>query len=887
MPPSPSLSEELARTFDTLSQIICVAAVDGSMVYRNRAWRDQLLDTGTLQDTLRSWLHPADAQDVMDRWASTLQPFDVDCRIRYAAGDYRWFLLRAQPFPDRANITSGWICFFTDIHDRKLRELGLAQNLKTRSDMLGASVDCIKVITPDGVLSHMNRAGCRALGVAEDSAFGMDWLELLPEDVRAPGREALARAKRGSSARFPGCSQLEGASPQYWDNILTPLRGDADETTAILCVSREVTAQQEVEERLRLAIQATNDAIWDWDLRRDRMSWNEALERCYGYDTEQVDPSPRWWFDRIHPDDRARVESTLRRVIAGSRCDYVLEYRFVRADGRFVEVRDRGTLSRDRQGLAIRAVGAMLDQTDRKAIERNLQTLNQALETSVSERTAELNRLWITSPDLLVVIGFDGIIRRVNPALKEILGYEAEDFIGHHIRDFVMPVDSALADDVLVAASERPLQTVEVRHRHRDGSCRWIAWVSAPTHAEIYATGGHITASKQAEAALRKTEEALHQAQKLEAVGQLTGSVAHDFNNFLTVIGGSVELLRRPNVDEQRRKRYIDAIAETTERAVKLTSQLLAFGRRSSLIPVTFDVGANIRALREMIVTLVGPSIKLEIVEAEAGCCVHADSNQFDTAIVNIAVNARDAMNRQGHLTITVGTASEIQPHGAMPAAMGRFVTVSIADTGTGIPEDKIDSIFEPFFTTKPPGKGTGLGLSQVFGFTRQSGGDITVESRIGEGTTFTLYLPQVGTSAADRRAASPVVSSLMPGTMRVLLVEDDRAVGEHACDVLIELGHFPLLTANAEEALSILTNKAGSFDAVVTDAMLPGMSGIELGNEVRRLYPNLPVLLVSGYSDVLARQGPRGFNLLRKPYAADELSQALASLMTGPRRPP
>jgi signal transduction histidine kinase len=262
-----------------------------------------------------------------------------------------------------------------------------------------------------------------------------------------------------------------------------------------------------------------------------------------------------------------------------------------------------------------------------------------------------------------------------------------------------------------------------VRHRHRDGSTQWIAWAAASSDEDIFATGRVVTS-------LRKTEEALRQSQKMEAIGRLTGHVAHDFNNLLHVIQSSVDVLRRPGLDPHKQARCMDSIANTADRGARLTRQLLAYGRRSTLTPTRFDAGANIRALSDLIATLVGKGIEIRIEEQRA-CHVFADSSQFDTAIVNLAVNACDAMKRQGCLKI-----------GIAPGADG-MVAVTVEDQGEGIPKDRIETIFEPFFTTKPPGQGTGLGLSQVFGFVKQSGGDIFVESEVGVGSKFTICLPE------------------------------------------------------------------------------------------------------------------------------------------------
>jgi PAS domain S-box-containing protein len=714
----------------------CRLQADGAIFDINASAGALLIDIAALQ----ACIHADDIASLLASLASAGLAFQADCRMHMPQGAYRWFMLDAR----RGHANDAWLCCFIDIDERKSHEERLRRELEIRNGMLDASADCIKVITSDGLLTHMNRAGCDALGVLADSAFGMTWVNLLPESVRESGRAAVALARAGEVARFPGSSQLPGETPRYWDNLLTPLQRRGDDVTAILCMSRDVTLQREAEIRLELAIRATDDAIRDWDLHRDRMTWNEAIQRCYGYAARDIGDTPAWWFERVHADDLARVRAAFDIVIAGRACKYVVEYRFRRADGRYADVHERGYLSRDEGGRAVRIVGTMLDQTDRKAIERNLQSLNHTLEARANERTQELQRLWNTSPDMLLVLGADGVIGRANPAVKDALGYEASNVIGHHIGEYVFEDDAHALTRALLAPRNDASPTVEIRHRHRDGSCRWIAWATASSGADIFATGRDVTARKDIEASLRQTEEALRQAQKMEAIGRLTGNVAHDFNNLLHVIQTSAELLRRPELDAHKRARCIEAISSTADRGARLTRQLLAFGRRSSLTPTRFDVAANIEALREMIGTLVGSRITMDVTQTQR-CFVYADSNQFDTAIVNMAVNARDAMSREGRLMIGIRPVTRIPGR----AGAGRFIAVSIEDEGMGIPEDQIGSIFEPFYTTKAPGQGTGLGLSQVFGFVKQSGGDVTVESRFGEGSTFTIYLPEAPDDSA------------------------------------------------------------------------------------------------------------------------------------------
>ncbi|KTT68487.1 ATP-binding protein [Sphingomonas sanguinis] len=523
------------------------------------------------------------------------------------------------------------------------------------------------------------------------------------------------------------------------------------------------------------------------------------------------------------------------------------------------------TTARVHADAALRESQAQLSQ----ALEE-LRGLNVTLEQRIIERTAERDRMWDVSPDLLTVIDPEGTIRRINPAWRVLLGYEANDLIGRSVIDFIHADDREGARAALRTSLEGGVPRIELRMRHAEGHDEWIAWVGASSEFEVFSVGRHITQQKAAEAALRATEEQLRQAQKLEAIGQLTGSVAHDFNNLLTVIRGSIDLLRRAEFPAERRQRQIDAIADAADRASKLTAQLLAFARRQPLTPEIVDVGDSITSLVDMITTLCGPGIELDVDLPEVPCRAHVDRSQLDTAIVNMAVNARDAMAGQGRLTIRVKSEAE--------AVSERQVRIAITDTGEGIPPDRLDQIFEPFFTTKRLGAGTGLGLSQVFGFARQSGGDVHVVSEPGEGATFTLLLPQVdGLPVSEGRVA--MATGHKRAERRVLVVEDNIEVGQFAVEALQTLGCHTVTATNAAAAMEELKTGADRFDLVFSDVMMPGQSGIDFAHEISRLYPQLRILLTSGYSQVIADEGSHGFALLRKPYTLAELAQQMDRL--------
>jgi len=374
---------------------------------------------------------------------------------------------------------------------------------------------------------------------------------------------------------------------------------------------------------------------------------------------------------------------------------------------------------------------------------------------------------------------------------------------------------------------------------------------------------------------LVSAQDQLRQAQKMEAIGQLTGGVAHDFNNLLTIIRSSVDLLRRREIPEERKRRYIDAISDTADRAAKLTAQLLAFARRQALKPEVFDAPERVGIVCDMIRTVVGSRIRLELDMACDDCFIEADIAQFETALINIAVNARDAMDGEGILSLHASAVDGIPADPWHEAVEGKHVAISIADTGRGIAPELMAQIFEPFFTTKEVGKGTGLGLSQVYGFAKQSGGDVHVKSEPGKGTTFTLFLPRSARPVADPASRRPRRNEAPMASSRILVVEDNPDVGAFATQLLAELGHQTRLAPNGMEALRMVEEEGG-FDLVFSDVVMPGMTGIELGHELRRRCPDLRVILTSGYSHVLAQEGRHGFELLQKPYSVEMLTRIL-----------
>ncbi|WP_238230545.1 MULTISPECIES: PAS domain-containing protein [Methylobacterium] len=522
--------------------------------------------------------------------------------------------------------------------------------------------------------------------------------------------------------------------------------------------------------------------------------------------------------------------------------------------------------------------------------ERRLQHLNETLELQVSERTAERNLFAtiVERTDVMVMAAdLDYNILAINKANADEFEriYGVRPRVGDNMLDLL--ADQPEHQAQVRAGWGRGLAGEEITFVQEFGASERVRpayEISFRTlrNARGERTGCYqfvmdVTERLRGQAELVQAQEALRQSQKLEAVGQLTGGVAHDFNNLLTIIRSSVDFLRRPDLPEARKRRYLDAVSDTVDRAAKLTGQLLAFARRQALKPEVFSVGQRVRAIAEMLDTLTGARVQVLIEVPDSSCHVRADVSQFETALVNMAVNARDAMDGEGTLILRVTCGA------ALPAVRGHagsaapFVAVSLTDTGTGIPPDRIGRIFEPFFTTKEVGKGTGLGLSQVFGFAKQSGGDVDVRSTVGHGTTFTLYLPEVAVSdlSPDMRVQDVEPAPLGSG-QRILVVEDNVGVGQFATQILKDLGYRTAWAGNAEQALDKLGRDGGGFDLVFSDVVMPGMGGVALARELQRRLPHLPVVLTSGYSHVLAQESDHGFELLHKPYSADQLGRIL-----------
>ena len=695
----------------------------------------------------------------------------------------------------------------------------------------------------------------------------------------------------------------------YWTYGYSPIDED-DGIGGVLVVCRDVTreylssvALREREGELARVQQIGRIGGLEVDLTtgfRNRRSPEYLL--IHGLPLDAANESHQDWVRRIHPEDREATEKKFRDAVAGTVRDYTVRYRIIRpSDGETRWISVKSTIERDEQGRAVRLVGAHTDVTEqvlaeqalRQSEERyrkladQLSELNATLAQRVEEKTRERDRIWNVSQDLLVVADRDGVWRTVNPACTRTLGWSEAELLNRTSEWLQHPDDGGMTRaQVNKLGSSDATVRFESRFRHKDGSYRWLSWTGVPDQNHIYAVARDVTAEKAAAERLKVTEEALLQSQKMEAVGQLTGGIAHDFNNLLTGIVGSLDLLqtrlsqgRTDNV-----ARYINAAMISANRAAALTHRLLAFARRQPLIPKSVDANQLVVSLEDLLRRTIGETIDLAIAAADDLWFTLCDPNQLESALLNLAINARDAMPDGGKLTIATSNARIEGVIADSPAlSPGDYICISVTDTGAGMSAEVAARAFDPFFTTKPIGQGTGLGLSMIYGFARQSDGHVTIDSKLGRGTSVRLYLPRhQGEIAAQFALAATAAEHAATGET-VLVVEDEPVVRAVIVEMLGEQGYQTLEAIDGPSGLRILRANA-RIDLLVTDVGLPGMNGRQLADQARETRPDLKVLFITGYAESVAISDgflQPGMEMITKPFDLDNLSQRIRAMVS------
>jgi two-component system, cell cycle sensor histidine kinase and response regulator CckA len=626
-------------------------------------------------------------------------------------------------------------------------------------------------------------------------------------------------------------------------------------------------ALRQSEQRLRLALDAGGMGSWEWDLVSGRLHWSEKLELMFGLEPGAFGGTYREFIELVHPEDRELVGASVEQAIAHDSPAVV--YRAVWPDGtiRWHERKSQQVRSADGQSQAM--AGVTFDVTEREEAAQALRESEERFRL-IAEH----------AHDLIALLDVDGRFRYLSPSCKALLGYPAEALLG------IISSELIHSDDWPDGWKWGGGTLREMRWRKADGSWLWVEGLSyaikgqADSHFAVIARD--ISERKRTEMERQLLEDELRQAQKMEAVGQLAGGIAHDFNNLLTVISGYTEILLRRLGREGEGSREIAEVSKAAARAARLTRQLLAYSRKQVLEPRVLHLNGVITETRSMLERVIGENIEFSTRLADDLGSISADDGQIEQIIMNLVVNARDAMPDGGKLlletgNVRLGDVSADTREGPNP---GDYVVLTVTDTGEGMDTATRGRIFEPFFTTKERGVGTGLGLSTVYGIVKQSGGHMEVESEPGVGTTFRLYFPRVAEEAEAFSPKPPDERSLM-GSETVLLVEDEEALRDLGKEMLETYGYTVLVAGDGAEALELAQAHPHPIQLLMTDVLMPKMGGIELAEQLSTQRPELKVLYTSGYNDSGGDLNMiAGARYMQKPYAMEELARTLRELI-------
>jgi PAS domain S-box-containing protein len=863
------------------------------------------------------------------RGLKTLQPFidavlrgesvDFECDLEFPHSGMRRLAIAYRPELDPAGNVEGWIASLLDITEQRRGEEARRQ----LANIVESSDDAIISEDLSARVVSWNPGAERLFGYSAEEMIDKSITAIIPAHLHGEEPRILERIQRGE--RIEHYETVRCCKDGRLVDVsltVSPMRDEHGTIIGASKIARDATARKRAEavmtrradeqaalyrftnrlyraESLKAIYEAAVDAIVDSMhcsrasiLRCDAdgvmrfVAWRGLSE---DYRRATTGHSP-WMLDDANPEpvcmpdlDRAELDQPLKNIVkqegigALAFIPLMAEGRLVgkfmvyyetprQIDGEAIEL----ALTLARQlGFAIERMRA---EQARLSIQAELRMLSERLEEEVERRTLERDRIWNVSEDLLAVSSFEGYFLSINPAWTRLLGWTEDEIKSMHISELRHPEDApaSIAGRAQLAHGATTVR-MENRLRHKDGSWRWLQWTMTASKGLIYVAGRHVTAEKEAAAALERAQRQTAHLQKMDAIGQLTGGIAHDFNNLLMIVSGHAESLKK-RLKDAKDARALQAIEMAAARGENLTRQLLSFSRTLPLSPTVINPAEAIHAIRDVLAGSMHVNIEFQIDVPRSTWPICVDKSELELALVNLAVNARDAMPEGGRITIA---AENVHVRaGDLPEDIsGDFVALSVGDTGSGIPPDLVSRVVEPFFTTKAPNKGTGLGLSQVYGFARRSDGTVAITSEIGRGTRVTVYLPR---SHAALAAPLPPDESDYAALDRrtILVVEDNPDVRRVAVSLLEQLGYRTVEVETAAAALDVVA--AGKHvDLVFSDVVLPGPAdGLALARTLVQRYPQMPVVLTTGYTKVF--DADPEFPVLRKPYQISTLGRVI-----------
>lgn len=848
----------------------------------------------------------------------------------YSAKDRAFYIARHEGMGEEVNFDisysairaadgaiGGVLCIVSETTERVRAARAIAQDRAQLSQMFDEAPSFMTLLRgPAHVYEVANAAYLELVGKPREAVIGKPLAEVLPEVVaqgfadlllmvRETGRSHRALAAPVNLARGDG-AQLER---RYVDFVFQPVTDATGAVTGVFVEGSDVTDRMAAEERLRvseeslrLATDAAGIGTWDLDLVDDVLTWSDRCKAMFGI-SPRVPVSLDDFYAGLHPDDIDKTRAAFERALDPAvRAPYDVAYRTIGAeDGimRWIAARGIGLFDEDR---CVRALGTVIDITQHRALDDELR-----------ESEARFRTLADTAPALIWMTDRDGATIFLNSWFRTLLGHDPSRLVGPEGWLAVIHPDDrvkALANRE-ARSSNHQAYGGDIRLVDVEGNTRWVHAEGRPRFAadEFIGYVGcavDVTEAHQAAEALEdriaartaelaaandalvtqiaereRVEATLQQMQRLEAIGQLTAGVAHDFNNLLTVVLGNVAMVERQPEGapiDTKVKQRLGHVRSAAERGASLTAQLLAFARRTPLASEAVDLNEVVERMQSLLQSSLGGSVTVVTDLAPGLWPALVDPTQVELIILNLAINARDAMPVGGSVTVATANLTLGDPNDAELPQAGDYVAVAVSDTGTGMTPEVRARVFEPFFTTKEIGKGSGLGLAQVFGFAKQSGGGVRIDSVPDEGTTVTVYLPRTDGSATEMILHEPDETEGHEGAGRVLLLDDDDAVRAVAADDLRHAG-FAVLEASDGQAALALIDQHADIAAAIVDFAMPGMNGAEFARLARERR-SLPVLFVTGYADRAAIDALDDVAVVLKPYRSGAVARALRRLI-------